>query len=178
MIKKKFWMIIFFMVEGLYASKDDDKSAHSLDGAASPISITRNFSDDIGKRIDQQKSLTLIPYFMMQNKYGLSSNNLLLTENIIDDELDILPSQEKNEKNLTVKKNIKKIDLKLNALHEVLPVKIDEQDDLEYFDAQEGQLNVVLMPQDITAQDEYSGYDRYFDQLYQFAKRDLYLAQH
>jgi len=37
--------------------------------------------------------------------------------------------------------------------------------------------DIILTPKDITVQDEYYGYDSYFDQLYQVAKRDIYVSQ-
>lgn len=51
--------------------------------------------------------------------------------------------------------------------------QFDNEDD--FHDAQQG--FPVLTSADITATDEYSGIDKYFDDLYKFAKRDVYLAQ-
>lgn len=51
--------------------------------------------------------------------------------------------------------------------------RFDDEDD--FHDAQQG--FPLLSSKDITALDEYSGIDKYFDDLHQFAKRDLYLAQ-
>jgi hypothetical protein len=56
-------------------------------------------------------------------------------------------------------------------------------DEDEFLDAQQGsdeswgQDIPVLQTKDIEALDQYSGVDKYFDDLYKFAKRDLYLAQ-
>jgi len=58
-----------------------------------------------------------------------------------------------------------------------------EVDEDTFYDAKEGlhesekQKISQLQPKDIEALDQYSGLDKYFDDLYKFAKRDLYLAQ-
>lgn len=51
--------------------------------------------------------------------------------------------------------------------------KFDDEDD--FHDAEQG--FPTIESKDITTRDQYSGVDKYFDDLYKFAKRDLYLAQ-
>lgn len=59
----------------------------------------------------------------------------------------------------------------------------DDIDDDKFYDAQEEshellQQNIFsLRSQDIENADEFTGFNIYFDDLYQYAKRDLYLAQ-
>lgn len=62
-------------------------------------------------------------------------------------------------------------------------IKEIDMDDADFYDAESGFEEILsnevplLQSKDIEALDQYSGVDKYFDDLYKFAKRDLYLAQ-
>lgn len=206
MMKKMFISLMFLLSVALYAQPKGYISPTSVTRSLSDADMqpVENFGD-INKDLVEQVSLALAMFQYRQGlyPYGMSKNKFALYRNFDKDvirssipetidELDILPSQVENEANLITTNNL--IDSKPEILEEVLPIESDEEDDLEFFDALTGEeqksvaspINekqiapsgeVMLTVQDITAQDEYSGWNAYFDQLYQVAKRDLYLMQ-